>query len=55
MAADWFIRNSLLDISVLEADSEWFGVTYKEDREPAVSRISRFVEQGVYPPSLWGK
>ncbi|MDR0453040.1 MAG: hypothetical protein LBH15_08360 [Treponema sp.] len=54
MAADWFVKNGLLDIKALEADSEWFGVTYKEDRELAVNRISRLVEQGVYPPSLWG-
>ncbi|MDR3336908.1 MAG: hypothetical protein LBT16_06860, partial [Treponema sp.] len=39
MAADWFIKNKLLNIRVLKADSEWFGVTYKEDREMAVNRI----------------
>jgi NDP-sugar pyrophosphorylase family protein len=53
LAADWFVKNGLLDIKVLEADSEWFGVTYKEDREMAVNRIGRLVGQGVYPPSLW--
>jgi hypothetical protein len=55
MAADSFIKNSILNIRVLEADSEWFGVTYKEDREQAVNRIGRLVEQGVYPPSLWSR
>ncbi|MDR2052520.1 MAG: hypothetical protein LBP80_03820 [Treponema sp.] len=55
MAADWFIKSKLLRIRALEADSEWFGVTYKEDRELAVNRIERLVEQGVYPPSLWGR
>jgi hypothetical protein len=54
MAADWFIKNGFLNIGALEADSEWFGVTYREDREQAVNRIARLVEQGVYPPSLWG-
>ncbi|GHU58993.1 nucleotidyltransferase [Spirochaetia bacterium] len=53
MAADWFIKNKLLTIKVLEADSEWFGVTYKEDRESAVRRIAELVSQGVYPASLW--
>jgi NDP-sugar pyrophosphorylase family protein len=55
MAADWFVKNGALRIRVLEADSEWFGVTYKEDREQAVNRIEQLVEQGVYPPSLWGR
>jgi hypothetical protein len=52
-AADWFIRNELLTIRALKADSEWFGVTYKEDREFAVNRIAELVTEGVYPPSLW--
>jgi hypothetical protein len=35
-AADWLIKNNHVRIKALEADSEWFGVTYKEDREAAV-------------------
>jgi NDP-sugar pyrophosphorylase family protein len=54
MAADWFIKKGFLKIRVLKADSEWFGVTYKEDRETAVNRIAELVSQGVYPASLWG-
>jgi hypothetical protein len=55
MAADWFVRNKLLSIRVLKADSEWFGVTYKEDKEAAVNRINALVSQGVYPASLWDR
>ncbi|AEF85180.1 conserved hypothetical protein [Treponema primitia ZAS-2] len=54
LAADWFIKNKHLKIRVLKANSEWFGVTYKEDRESAVNRIAQLVTQGVYPESLWG-
>ena len=39
---------------VLRSDSEWFGVTYQEDRETVVRRIAELVAQGVYPSSLWG-
>jgi hypothetical protein len=53
MAADWFIKNNYLSIKVLPADSPWFGVTYKEDREAAVNRISDLVAGGVYPAQLW--
>jgi choline kinase len=53
MAADWFIKNNHLAIKVLPADSLWFGVTYKEDREAAVTRIADLVAQGVYPAQLW--
>jgi dTDP-glucose pyrophosphorylase len=52
-AVDWCIKNGLLSIRVLKADSDWFGVTYKADREVAVNRISDLVDNGVYPASLW--
>jgi hypothetical protein len=54
MAADWFIKNDLLKIRVLEADSAWFGVTYKEDRESAARHIAGLTREGVYPEKLWG-
>jgi hypothetical protein len=54
MAADWFVKNNLLTIRVLQADSPWFGVTYKEDRETAVNRIAELTARGVYPERLWG-
>jgi NDP-sugar pyrophosphorylase family protein len=53
MAADWLIKNKLLKIRVLRADSQWFGVTYKEDRDAAINRIAELTARGVYPPSLW--
>jgi hypothetical protein len=54
MAADWLIKNGLLKIRSLEADSPWFGVTYKEDREAAINRVAEFTAAGVYPQALWG-
>ena len=53
-AADWFIKNNLIRIRRLEADSQWFGVTYKEDREIAVTRLAELRAQGIYPEVLWG-
>jgi hypothetical protein len=52
-ASDWFIRNGYLKMRVLKADSEWFGVTYKEDKETAIKRLAELTSQGVYPNSLW--
>jgi hypothetical protein len=54
MAADWLIKNKLLKIRVLKADSQWFGVTSKEDRAAAIDRIADLTARGVYPGSLWG-
>jgi hypothetical protein len=52
-AADHFSRNNIIRIRSLEADSEWFGVTYREDREMAVKRIEALTAAGVYPEKLW--
>ena len=52
-ASDWFIKNNYLKMRVVEADSEWFGVTYKEDREAAIKRLAALSAEGVYPSPLW--
>jgi NDP-sugar pyrophosphorylase family protein len=52
-AADWLIKIGVLKIRVLHADSEWFGITYREDRDFAVNRIADMVRQGIYPSPLW--
>jgi dTDP-glucose pyrophosphorylase len=53
LAADWLIKNNLLKIKILPAKSEWFGVTYQEDREQAERRIAELTETGEYPACLW--
>jgi len=52
-AADYFIQNGICKIKVLDADSDWFGVTYKEDREEAVKKIGGLTSAGIYPAPLW--
>ena len=52
-ASDWFIQNKYLKMKALFANSEWFGVTYKEDKEAAIKRLAELSAQGVYPEPLW--
>jgi len=52
-AADYFIKQGIAKIKVLKADSDWFGVTYKEDRESAVKKLAELTKAGVYPETLW--
>jgi hypothetical protein len=51
--ADWLVKNNLLSIEIVPADSEWFGVTYQEDRASAINRIAELTASGVYPEKLW--
>lgn len=47
------ISNGQISVEVLNADSPWFGVTYKEDKPYVVEQIQKLTNQGVYPPNLW--
>ena len=40
-------------VKVLEADSPWFGVTYKEDKPVVVEKINNMVQRGDYPEKLF--
>jgi len=52
-AADHLIKQGIIKIKALRANSDWFGVTYKEDRETAVKKLADLTQTGVYPPALW--
>jgi len=49
---DKLITEGKLDISVLDTDAVWFGVTYKEDRPIVEAELKKLHESGAYPASL---
>lgn len=52
-AIDTLIKNNRCRVKVIPTNSEWFGVTYKEDRPKVIEIIYRLVEQRKYPTPLW--
>ena len=40
-------------VKVLDCPERWYGVTYREDREPLTAMIAERVASGVYPEKLW--
>ena len=40
-------------VKVLEADSPWFGVTYKDDKPIVVEKINQLIQKGEYPEKLF--
>ncbi len=40
-------------MKVLSTTSQWFGMTYKEDKESVQGHIRGFIESGEYPRRLW--
>ena len=39
--------------NVIPTHDNWFGVTYKEDKQMAVDTINNHISAGVYPENLW--
>jgi dTDP-glucose pyrophosphorylase len=50
-----FLKEKKIEIVALPIDSEWFGVTHKDDKEPVQQKINALIENGTYPQSLFAK
>lgn len=47
------IQDKRIRLKILGSKDQWFGVTYKEDKENAVHQIRNLIEAGIYPEKLW--
>jgi len=47
------IQDNSATVKVIETDSPWFGVTYKEDKPFVIEKIKNLIEKGDYPETLW--
>lgn len=47
------IENDNLKVRVIDTNSVWKGVTYKEDKEELVNYINDLINKGVYPYKLY--
>lgn len=50
---DHLIISGERQTKVLHCDAEWFGVTYREDKEFVTARLNELLREGVYPMNLW--
>jgi dTDP-glucose pyrophosphorylase len=47
------LKRKEASVKILANSDQWFGMTYREDREMVVSKISELVKAGIYPANLW--
>lgn len=47
------IKANKATVKVLDADSPWFGVTYREDKPFVKEKIRSLIDKGEYPKNLW--
>ncbi len=51
---DTFIKAGKCDVKVYPTESDWYGVTFKEDKPWVVASIQALIDAGEYPEHLWG-
>ncbi len=47
------LKEDLVDVTVLKSQDNWFGVTYKEDKQSVIDSIKELIMDGVYPNKLY--
>ena len=52
-AAQKLLSENIINIDVVDSESKWFGVTYKEDKDNSVKKLASYTKEGIYPNSLW--
>jgi hypothetical protein len=50
---DYLIKEKQAVVKVLSSDSEWFGVTYQEDKPFVTQKLQELTDEGFYPLKLW--
>ncbi len=49
------LGNKTAGVTVLRSDAQWFGVTYREDKQFVQDSIAQMVKDGAYPAPLFPK
>lgn len=47
------LKSGKAKVEVLKSDAQWFGVTYKEDKEIVQEAVSKLKSEKEYPVNLW--
>lgn len=49
------IKQQAATVTVLQSDSQWYGITYQEDKPFVVDSLNKMIEKGEYSNPLWQK
>ncbi len=49
------LQDNKIKVKILPSSDQWYGITYKEDREKVVEALKQMKENGKYPFDLWKK
>lgn len=49
------LKENKIKVAAIPTKSDWFGVTYQEDKDLVKNKIAGLVERGVYPKNLFAR
>ncbi|MGN1399104.1 MAG: NDP-sugar synthase [Erysipelotrichaceae bacterium] len=47
------VNQGKVKVKIMATDSQWFGVTYPQDKEGVIAKIAQYKEDDIYPFDLW--
>ena len=50
---DELLQEKKAEVTVLRSYDNWYGVTYKEDKENVMAALQKLKDEGRYPQKLW--
>jgi hypothetical protein len=55
MSIGEMVTNGQATVDVIPTDSQWFGVTYQDDKPRVMEALAALHAEGSYPAPLWKK
>jgi UTP-glucose-1-phosphate uridylyltransferase len=46
-------KENYADVKILHTSSNWYGITYREDKKYLAEKINELINKGEYPNNLW--
>lgn len=53
IVVDKHLKDGDITVDVIETSSNWYGITYKEDKELVVDAINNLISDNIYTSPLW--
>jgi UTP-glucose-1-phosphate uridylyltransferase len=50
---DKLLQEHKIQVKVLQTNSQWYGITYKEDSQYVIAKFKEMIQSNIYPPVLW--
>ncbi|MGP1612846.1 MAG: nucleotidyltransferase family protein [Catonella sp.] len=53
VAINELLSENVVDVEIVKTSANWFGVTFKEDKQLVEDSLYNLIQKGIYPKNLW--